>query len=124
MALHTLIYLGNLDRNFAPIGGWPATYETAEGAREPVGAPSSKARGVKFGYMEKAPKAFFLVNVEELRLRAPVLLIPERHSDGKGFGPRAALFGDDAAMALLVDAIVSNPEYRDHLAELIRSRIA
>ena len=47
-------------------------------------------------------------------------LIPERHTDGKGFSPSPSQFGDESAMHLLVDLIIANPEYRDVLAAMIR----
>ncbi len=60
-----------------------------------------------------------LGQVDDVVLRAPVLLIPERHTDGKGFFS-APQFGDDSAMRLLVDMIVENPEKRDVLGRLLR----
>lgn len=120
MAKHTLIYLGNFDRNFAPTGAWPRSYVSGEGKTK-VAQPSKGVDGFRFGYMQKDADYFYLVNVEALRLRAPVLLEPARHTGGKGFGPVASLFDDTAAMRLLADAIVANPEYRDQLAEFVRT---
>jgi hypothetical protein len=59
------------------------------------------------------------VGVEDVVLRAPVLLIPARHTDGKGF-MSAPYFGDESAMHLLVDMIIDNPEKRDVLGRLLR----
>lgn len=119
MATHTLIYLGNFDRNFSPVGTWPETYLTVDGDEKPVDEPAEKVDGIRFGYMQKDGDWFYLVNVEGLRLRAPVLLVPARHSDGKQVGPSASQFQDDGAMCLLADAMVANPEYRDQLAHVI-----
>ncbi len=116
---HTLLYLGRLEQNIATLSGGTSDYLDSDGNRRPADRPSEKADGIHFGYMQRSD-AFFAVRVGALVLRAPVLLEPGRHSDGKGFGPQASLFGDDSAARLLVDAAIANPEYRDIIATLIR----
>jgi hypothetical protein len=123
---HTILYYGNFDRNFHRLTVATKTYLNADGEELKVEHASKNADGLRFRYMEMPFKQFVAVGVEEPRddrrvivLRAPVLLISERHTDGKGFfnGPH---FGDDSAMNLLVDMIVANPEYRDALGLLVR----
>jgi hypothetical protein len=116
---HTILYFGHFDRNFRRLSPDTATYLDRNGVEKPVDDASSKVDGFRFRYMECRGKEFVAVGVGELVLRAPVLLIPERHTDGKGFFAPPQ-FEDDSAMHLLVDMIVANPENRDALGHLLR----
>jgi hypothetical protein len=53
--------------------------------------------------------AFHAVSVEDIVLDQTLLLVPDRHTDGKWFGPSPSQFGDDSARALLRDIIEANP---------------
>ena len=117
--IHTILYFGHLDRNFRNLAPDTATYVDRDGVEKPVVKASAKVDGYRFRYMECQGKEFVAVVVDEVVLRAPVLLIPERHTDGKGFFAPPQ-FGDDSAMRLLVDMIVANPENRDVLGRLVR----
>lgn len=81
---------------------------------------ASKVDGCRFRAMQiRGKEEFVAVGVDDLVLRAPVLLIKARHTDGKGlFNPPQ--FKDESAMRLLVDMIIANPENRDILARIIR----
>jgi len=123
---HTIIYMGNMARSFATLSETTSTYLDAGGIKKRIDEPSPKADGLIFAYMERRPKLFFAVRVydpvakETVVLREPVLLVTERHTDGKGFSPTPSRFGDDSALHLLVDMIVSNPEYRDLLGAMVQ----
>jgi hypothetical protein len=116
---HTILYFGHFDRNFRALLPDTSTYLDRHGEEKPVDEASSKVDGFQFRYMECRGKEFVAVGVEDVVLRAPVLLIPERHTDGKGFFAPPQ-FGDESAMHLLVDMIVANPESRDVLGRLLR----
>jgi hypothetical protein len=116
---HRLRGLGYFDKSYALLGTEREAYLKQDGSpvvEEEVDAGSG---GIVFGVMEKAPKAFLIVKVGDLILRAPVLFIPHRHG-AKGLAPYAGYVDHNSAMQILVDAIVANPEYRDHLGEEVR----
>jgi hypothetical protein len=123
MAIHTLVYLGWFDYSFHRLPEDPVHYYTKGRGRQdpqPVEESSEDIDGIKFGYMEKPGKWFLIVTVDDLILRAPFLLVSDRHGV-KGPGPSECKLGDGVACNILVDAIVSNPEYRDVLGARIRS---
>jgi hypothetical protein len=122
---HTLLYFGPFERNFRSLSAdttkyvdWGSNEQDAEGATE-------RARGgLKFRYMRwsRSPEQDFVVGVDHIMLRAPVLLVHGRHMDAKWFAANnPSYLGDESAMRLLVDMIVANPEYRDELGRLVRS---
>lgn len=116
---HTILYYGNFLRNFRTLEPTTSTCVNKTGEIGEVEKATAKVDGLQFRYMELPDKEFVAVGVGDIVLRAPVLLVQERHTDGKGFfsGPH---FGDDSAMRLIVDMIVANPEYRDALGRLLR----
>lgn len=83
--LHTILYFGHFDRNFRALNSDTSTYRDRDGAAKAAEEPSPKVDGCRFRYMECRGREFVAVGVDDLVLRAPVLLIPERHTDGKGF---------------------------------------
>lgn len=94
-----------------------------EGKERPIGPAAEKVDGIVFGFMEEAserPKKdrFHEVAVEDIVLDNPLLLIPDRHTDGKSFGPSASQCGDDSAKALLDDIIRDNPAQVAALGEV------
>ncbi|MCC6667228.1 MAG: hypothetical protein IT375_26010 [Polyangiaceae bacterium] len=123
MALHTLVYYGYFDLSFPRLhpGQKRCWKKSAKpnSAGDPVELPNQKFDGILFGFMEKAPKFFLIVKVDDLVLRAPVLFVGGRHGPAAP-GPAWSKLDDDVAMNILVDAIVANPEYRDVLGERIR----
>jgi hypothetical protein len=116
---HTILSFGHFDRNFRELTAETTTCRDKDGKEKDVEEASAKVDGFRFRYMECKGKEFVAVGVDDVVLRAPVLLIPERHTDGKGFFS-APQFGDDSAMHLLVDMIIENPEKRDVLGRLLR----
>lgn len=117
--IHTILYYGHYDRNFRTWAPDTSMYVDRDGAKKPVEEASGKVGGYRFRYMECRDREFVAVGVDEIILRAPILLIPERHTGGKGLF-NAPQFDDDSAMRLLADMIIANPERRDAFARLIR----
>jgi hypothetical protein len=119
--IHTIRYFGNFEQSFRQLRAETDVYFDRKGkTAKPVGKVSDKVNGLVFRYMQMPGKdEFVAVGVERIVLRAPVLLVTERHTDGKGFF-EDPLFGDDSAMRLLVDMIIANPERRDALGRLLR----
>jgi hypothetical protein len=117
--IHTILYYGHYDRNFRPLTSETTTYLDKDGQEKEAEDASAKVDGLRFRYMQCKGDEFVAVGVGDVVLRAPVLLIPARHTDGKGFFS-APQFGDESAMHLLVDMILENPEKRDVLGRLLR----
>ena len=117
---HTMIYFGHFDRNFRNLMPDTTTYVDRDGIEKQVPDAASKVDGCRFRCMQtRGKEEFFVVGVDNLVLRAPVLLIQGRHTDGKGIC-NPPQFGAESAMRLLVDMIIANPENRDALARIIR----
>ena len=123
---HTILYFGHFDRNFHRLTVETTTYFDKDDVEKEVEEASKNADGLQFQYMQCRFDEFVAVGVKDtlgsrgvIVLRAPVLLIGERHTDRKGFlnGPH---FGEDSAMRLLVDMIIANPEHRDSLGRILR----
>lgn len=121
---HSMLYFGHFDRNFRKLDTETSEYLDINGQSKAVEQPTDSVDGLHFFYMECPDKEFVAVGVRDhsgvFILRAPILLISERHTDGKGLftGPH---IGDESAARLLVDMIVANPERRDALGRLLRS---
>ena len=115
---HTLFYMGPFAPNFDSLTAETVQYEKRDGSRAPIDAPLKSADGLAFGYMEK-PKGCFAVRVGSVVLDVPVLIRPNDHCDGKGFGPGGSLFGDESALHLVADAIRANP----HLGEALLAEL-
>jgi hypothetical protein len=134
---HTLLYFGPFDPNFRTLTATTTTYdETVDAEARPgrkrrgpvdVDAATEKVKkwnGLQFRYMRlsRSPEQNFVVGVERIVLRVPIVLVYERHMDGKRFVANSpAYLSDDSALRLLVDLAVANPEYRDDLGRLVRS---
>ena len=123
---HTFLYYGHYDRNFHRLTVGTSTYIDKDGNESSAEEASKNVDGLHFRYMQLPFDEFVAVGVTDtlgkrgsIVLRAPVLIVPQRHTDGKGFlnGPH---FGDDSAARLLVDMIVANPEHRDSLGRILR----
>jgi hypothetical protein len=117
--IHTILYLGRFSLNIDRLREHRRAIRTFKRQNEKgvflttVG-PSDKVDGIVFGYMEKGYErlstkdAFYAVSVEDIVLDNPLLLVPDRHTDGKWFGPSPSQFGDESARALLRDIIAAN----------------
>lgn len=122
---HSSQYLGRYERNF-PRDVTKNTYTKRDGSKGDIA--SIEVPGIVFGFLESETlDAYLWVRVDEIELRAPVLVIPGRHTGfrekdnkGKWFAPSETRFGDDEAAAIIVDAIVSNPQCRDALGAKLR----
>lgn len=122
MATHSIRYFGRFDLNFHSLRSDTELYIKSDGGEGKPDAGDT-VDGIRFCYMQRGAEMFFLVRVDDFVLRAPVLLIPERHMDEKKFSPNPkgpTTFGDDSAMRLLIDAAIANPEFRDILGDKIR----
>ena len=129
--LHTIRYFGNFEKGFHQLRADTDWYFDREGKeKKNLNEVSDKVNGLHFLYMQMPAQEFVVVGVDRRRarsrskyerivLRAPVLLIPERHTDDKGFASDPH-FGDESAMRLLVDMIIANPERRDALGRLVQ----
>lgn len=113
MAIHTILYYGQCGLNWERLKTNPNDFQIKgpDDQFRAVDPPSKKVDGICFGYMNKADglKANFAVKVGENVLDKPVRLVTALHTDGKGFGPQASQFGDEAARCLLEDIICENP---------------
>lgn len=122
---HVIRYEGGYERNFGTMRSDIGQYEGSDGVRH-VAAPWPQADGVRFSFMEKPGKRFVAVRVQyqedEVILRRPVLLDPERHLGGKRFSATPLMIDDGPAGALFGDILEANREQRAEL-RAIRDRV-
>jgi hypothetical protein len=118
---NAIVYFGALELNFRNLKPGTCEYVHADGERVPAKAVGAKVDGILFAYMEGPGKRFFAVRAEDVVLEHVVELVPRRHTDGKGFGPKPTHFGDASAYRLLSDMLAANPGKRDQLGELLAS---
>jgi hypothetical protein len=121
---HTLLYMGRLSLNFDDLSPDSTEYAKADGSKAPFNQPSSTTDGIVFGYMEKPGYRCFAVKVGDVVLDVPVQLEPDRHSDGKNYGPQPSQFGDASARALLADMIRYNPAQAEDILRTVWKTIA
>ena len=86
---HVIRYEGGYERNFGTLRSHGSEYEGDDGDRH-VAKPWPKTMdGVRFSFMEQPGKRFVAVRVqyagEDVVLKNPVRLDPERHLGGKRF---------------------------------------
>ncbi len=119
---HAIGYLGCFERDFSSIGPRFTKYTNREGVKKAVDVRPSNVDGVWFAYMEGPGMEYFAVRAQygtrDIFLKTPVRLIPERHTDGKGFGPQQSRFGDESASRLLRDIIAANSDLANELKAL------
>lgn len=122
---HSSHYLGPYETNF-PRSPGKRTYTTRDGEEREI--TRVDVPGIVFGFLESTTlDAYLWVRIGNVELRAPVLVSHGRHTGyrednkGKSFAPSETRFGDDEAAAILVDAIVANPEARDALGAMLRA---
>jgi hypothetical protein len=123
--IHTILYYGRFDLNFERLHSTKEKFTVMRPDNKGfwnVESPSDKVDGIVFGYMEKSKQGlenrFFAVKIEDIILGNPVQLVPDSHTDGKGFGPKPSQFGDLSAMQLLRDIIAQNPDQKINLQEI------
>jgi hypothetical protein len=123
---HVIRYEGGYERNFGTLRSRGTEYEGDDGDKH-VAQPWPKAvNGVRFSFMEQAGKRFVAVRVQygsdDVVLRNPVRLDPERHLGGKRFSADPVTLDDGPAGALFGDILESNKEQHKEL-RAIRSRV-
>ena len=122
---HVIRYEGGFERNFGTLRSDAGQYEGRDGTRH-VAQPWPAADGVRFSFMEKPGKRFVAVRVQyegnDVVLRRPVQLDPERHLGGKRFSATPVMIDDDTAGALFGDILESNREQRAELRAM-RERV-
>ena len=124
---HGLMYHGGFERNFSSLRPGARTFRGSDGTERELPEWPPEIDGVRVGYMEKAGKKFVAVRVQDddadVVLEHEVLLDPVRHMGyGKRFSPEPTAIDDEAALALLDDAMARNPAQRSELAA-IRGRV-
>ncbi len=123
---HVIRYEGGYDRNFGTLRSRGSEYESEDGTRH-VAQPWPKAvSGVRFSFMEQPGKRFVAVRVqyedEDVVLRNPVRLDPERHLGGKRFSAQPVTLDDGPAGTLFGDILESNREQHKELRAM-RARV-
>ena len=126
---HSIGYLGHYDRDFQGLHPGKCDYVRADGTLGKVDERPQNVDGAFFGYMECQGKTFVAVRAQyaevEVILKTPVPLDRQRHTDGKGFGPKPSRFGDESAGHLLADMIAINPSMATQLQRIVdRLRVA
>ena len=115
---HVIRYEGSYERNFGTLRSQGNEYEGEDGGRH-TATPWPKGEGVRFSFMEQPGKRFVAVRVQfgpdDVVLRTPVRLDPERHLGGKRFSGQPVTIDDGPAGALFGDILESN---RDQEKEL------
>ncbi len=122
---HVIRYEGGYERNFGTLRSRGEEYEGDDGGRH-IAPPWPKADGVRFSFMEQPGKRFVAVRVQygsdDVVLRHPVRLDPQRHLGGKRFSATPVTLDDGPAGALFGDILESNREQRKELMA-IRARV-
>ena len=124
---HAFLYHGSYERNYPELRAGASTFRGSDGNEHPLQWPP-EAAGVRVGYMEQPGKNFVAVRVldgeSDVVLAEPVLLELSRHMGyGKRFSPEPTIVGDEAARALLDDAIARNPAQRAELTAIRDRRL-
>jgi hypothetical protein len=123
---HVIRYEGGYERNFGTLRSHGNEYEGDDGDRHSAKPWPKAADGVCFSFMEQPGKRFVAVRVqygdENVVLRHPVRLDPERHLGGKRFSAQPVTIDDGPAGALFGDILQSNREQEKEL-RAIRARV-
>lgn len=123
---HALMYHGAFETNFPLLKPGATAFIGTDGQSHNLPAWPAEVDGVRFGYMEKDGKKFYVVRVmdskADLVLPHEVRIDPDRHMGmNKRFGPEPTVFDDPPAADLLADILKGNPDLRLQLAD-IRAR--
>ena len=120
---HSIGYLGHFERDFTNLCPGKSEYVREDGSLGKIDERPENVDGVFFGYLECKGREFVAVRARygelDVFLKKPVPLIPTRHTDGKGFGPKPARFGDESAARLLADMIDANPSEAPQLKKIV-----
>jgi hypothetical protein len=123
---HVIRYEGGYERNFGTLRSQGSEYEGDDGGRHAATPWPTAVDGVRFSFMEQPGKRFVAVRVQyegdDVVLKHPVRLDPERHLGGKRFSAEPVTLDDGPAGALFGDIIESNREQEKELRS-IRARI-
>jgi hypothetical protein len=120
---HTILYRGHISLNFNRLRSDTTKYVTVDGMEMPEPGKLKSVDGIAFGYMEGRGKEFFAVSVENVILDAPIRIDTDRHTDGKGFPPQGAIFGDESAQRLLADILRANPSRAEEIVAALWSAL-
>lgn len=123
---HVIRFEGGYERNFGTLRSQGSEYEGEDGDRH-VATPWPKSvDGVRFSFMEQPGKRFVAVRVQyagdDVILKHPVRLDPERHLGGKRFSGTPVTLDDGPAGALFGDILESNRDQEKEL-KAIRTRV-
>jgi hypothetical protein len=122
---HAIRYEGGYERNFGTVRSRGNEFEGDDGHRHTAG-PWPKVDGVRFSFMEKPGKRFVAVRVqydgEDVVLKNPVRIDPQRHLGGKRFSAQPVMLDDGPAGALFGDILESNQAQHKEL-KAIRARV-
>jgi hypothetical protein len=111
---HALVYHGKFATNHSRLTPETGTLiRGGDGAERPL--PRTRASGIKFGYMDFAPRHDVVVKVDSVVLDIPVRLESRRHARGLTGAPSPRRIGDDAAGRLLGDVLRANPHLKTDL---------
>lgn len=124
---HALMYHGAFETNFPLLKPGATAFIGTDGQSHDLPAWPAGVDGIRFGYMEKEGKKFYVVRVmdskADLILPHEVRIDSNRHMGmNKRFGPEATVVDDGPAVDLLADILKANPEVRLPLAD-IRARM-
>ena len=107
---HTFVFRGTVELN-PDLDPWATHFINQTGAPTEIRQPNID--GLVFGFME-APEGLVVTQVDEILLRHRFLVDPTRHLEGGGLGPNGKNIGEEAAAAVLGDAIAANSELASH----------
>jgi hypothetical protein len=126
MGTNTLVYFGHYLTSFHRLHPLQDRYwKVDEGDPGATGQaievpPAKFDGGIHFGFMQMRT-GFVIVRIGELVLPTPVLFVGGRHGPAAP-GPSWAELDREASLNIIVDAIVANPAFRDHLMALATSQ--
>lgn len=116
---HVIRYEGGYERNYGTLRSHGSEYEGEDGDRHTVLPWPKASNGVRFSFMEQPGKRFVAVRVQygdqDVVLRHPVRLDPERHLGGKRFSAQPVTIDDGPAGELFGDILQSNREQEKEL---------
>ena len=122
---HAIVYYGHYEHSFHRLHATQTKYwnnSHPEGEGSDVEFPKEDYT-IEFGFLETFTKDFVVAKVNAIVLPYPIPFVWQRHG-GKGVPVQGATtVDDDAAVALLSDAISFNPELRIALVPLLRNRL-
>jgi hypothetical protein len=123
---HVIRYEGGYERNFGTLRSQGSEYEGEDGGRHVATPWPNAIDGVRFSFMEQPGKRFVAVRVQyagdDVVLKNPVRLDPERHLGGKRFSAQPVTLDDGPAGTLFGDILESNREQHKELRAM-RTRV-